>query len=139
MEQHNSCYLPELQDGWGPLLGPIPGVAGRLVPAVIHDFFYSAGESVRGPDSSGAAPMPATCLNPRTGGDLCSVRSQGWQGRLVPAVFHDFFILRVRLCGDLTAVEQHSACYLPEPRDVQGPLLGLIVAVAGALSVSCYS
>jgi hypothetical protein len=83
--------------------------------------------------------MPATCLNPQTGGDLCSVRSQGWQGCLVPAVIHDYFILRVRLFGDLTAVEQHSACYLPEPRDVQGPLLGLIVGVAGALSVNCYS
>jgi hypothetical protein len=24
------------------------------------------------------------------------------------------FILQVRVCGDLTAAEQYSACYLPE-------------------------
>jgi hypothetical protein len=44
----------------GTLLGPIPGVAGRLVLAVIHNFFYSTGERVQGLDSSGAAQMPAT-------------------------------------------------------------------------------
>ncbi len=96
------------------------------MPAVIHYFFYSTGESVGGPDSSGAAhACYSTCLSLGTGGDHCFVRSQVWQGRLVPAVIHDFFILQVRVCGDLTAVEQHNACYLPEPRDRQGPLLGL--------------
>jgi hypothetical protein len=57
---------------------------------------------------------------------------------MVTAVIHDFF-LQVRVCGDLTAVEQHNACYLPKPRDEQGPLLGPILGVAGALSASCYS
>jgi hypothetical protein len=77
--------------------------------------------------------------DPRDGWGLLLGPSPGAAGAfIVPAVIHDFFILRVRLCGDLTTVEQHSACYLPEPRDVQGPLLGLIVGVAGALSVSCY-
>jgi hypothetical protein len=50
-----------------------------------------------------------------------------------------FFILQVRVCGDLTAVEQHNACYLPEPRDGRGPLLGPILGVAGVISASCYS
>jgi hypothetical protein len=35
--------------------------------------------------------MPATCLNPGMGGDLCSFQSRGWWGRLVPAVIHYFF------------------------------------------------
>jgi hypothetical protein len=83
--------------------------------------------------------MPATCLSLRTGGDLCLVRSQGWWWRLVLAVIHDFFIIQVRVCGDLTAVEQHNACYLPEPRDGRGPLLGRIPGVTGALSASYYS
>jgi hypothetical protein len=55
VEQRNACYLPEPRDRRGLLLGPIPGAAGRLVPAVIHDFFYSTGDSVQGLDSSGAA------------------------------------------------------------------------------------
>jgi hypothetical protein len=50
-----------------------------------------------------------------------------------------FFIIQVRVCGDLTAVEQHNACYLPEPPDGRGPLLGPILGVAGVLSASCYS
>jgi hypothetical protein len=57
----------------------------------------------------------------------------------VPAVIHDFFVLQLRVCGDLTAVEQHNACYLPEPRDEQEPLLGPILGVAEAHGDSCYS
>jgi hypothetical protein len=50
-----------------------------------------------------------------------------------------FFILQVRVCGDLTAVEQHNACYLPEPRDGRGPLLGPIPGVTGAFIASGHS
>jgi hypothetical protein len=57
----------------------------------------------------------------------------------VSAVIHDFFTIQVRVCGDLTAVEQHNACYLPEPRDGWEPLLGPVLGVAGVLSASCYS
>jgi hypothetical protein len=57
----------------------------------------------------------------------------------VPAVIHDFFILQLKVCGDLTAVEQHNACNLPELQDGRGPLLGLIPGLAGAFSASCYS
>ncbi len=57
----------------------------------------------------------------------------------MPAVIHAFFILQVRVCENLTSVDQHNACYLPEPRKGRGPLLGPIPGVAGALSASSYS
>ncbi len=44
-----------------------------------------------------------------------------------------FFILQVKVCGNLTAVEQHNACYLPEPRDGRVQLLSPILVVAGRL------
>jgi hypothetical protein len=111
VEQHNACYLPEPRDGRGPLLGLFPGVTGRLVPAVIHDFFIL---QVRVCGDLTAVEQHNACYlpEPRDSGDLCLVRYRGRPGRLVPAVIHDFFILQVRVCGDLTAVEQHKCLLL---------------------------
>jgi hypothetical protein len=83
--------------------------------------------------------MPSTCLSHRMGGGLLLGPIPGCWVRLVPAVIHDFFILQLRVCEDLTAVEQHNACYLPEPRDGRGPLLCRIPGVAEAHGDSCYS
>jgi glycine/D-amino acid oxidase-like deaminating enzyme len=33
VEEHSACYLPESQDGLGPLMGRLPGVGGAFVAA----------------------------------------------------------------------------------------------------------